>query len=67
MSKKPGNLAMLVALNIVEDKYFPVAGWQLIDSRLQVDPVDQTAQPRIGRSDFFAGPGVLFLASGDFI
>jgi hypothetical protein len=67
MSKKPGNLAVLVALNIAEDKYLPIAGWQLIDSRLQVDPVDQTAQPRIGRSDFFAGPGVPFLTSGDLI
>src|SRR6267378_1382500 len=40
---------------------------EISNSRLQVDPVDQTAQPRIGRSDFFVGPGVLFLASGDLI
>src|SRR6266850_721749 len=66
-SKNLGDLAVFVTLDVVENKYFPVALRQLIDCRLEVDPVKQATEPRIWPADFLAGLGVLFFASADVV
>src|SRR5260370_40512615 len=66
-SKNLGNLVVFVTLDVVQNKYFPVAFRQLIDRPLEVKAVEQTTQPRGGPADFIARAVIAFVASGDFI
>src|SRR5260370_36406896 len=66
-SKNLGNLAVFVTLDVVQNKYFPVAFRQLIDRPLEVKAVDQTTQPRVEPAEFITRPGIAFVAFGDLI
>src|SRR5260370_14623863 len=66
-SKNLGNLVVFVTLDVVQNKYFPVAFRQLIDRPLEVNAVEQTTQPRVRPADFIARPVIAFVPSADFI
>jgi hypothetical protein len=43
---------MIVTMQVVEEEHRPVTLGQLLDGSLQIDPIEQPAQPQVDNADF---------------
>src|ERR1700687_2701982 len=63
----PGNLVVLVALHVVQNKHRAVTRRQLIDRTLQIDAIHGSAQSQIRGPDVLPQSAALFIGLGGFL